>query len=192
MPAAGGADQLNTLIPQLIALLQNTQSETAAPKAPAQADAPAHTDGAASGGSKSDLTSLLTQLIALLEKLLGTGGSSEAGKPGSASLADPAKTEGLVKQLIAQLQPQAQGGSTPGAPTTTPATGSADQPNYTPGMGISGAEINAMIAAANGTGPEIVLSDWAKGTPSYGVPTTSPTAGGQVANLGAQVGNEAA
>lgn len=192
---AGNAGQLNTLIPQLIALLQDSQGETTAPKAPAQtetpaqteAPAPAHADGASSGKPTSELTSLLTQLIALLEKLLGTGGSSEAGKPGSASLSDPAKTEGLVKELLAQLQ----GGPVPSTPTST-TTGSANQPSYTPSMGISGAEINAMIAAVNGTGPDVVLSDWAMGTPSYMVPTTSPTAGGQVANLGSQVGNEAA
>lgn len=209
---AGGTDQLNSLISQLIALLQNTQGESTAPKAPApkapaqnekpaeadksaQSEKPAHTeapasahaDAASSGEATSELTSLLTQLIALLQKLLGTGGSAEAGKPGAGSLADPAKTEGLVKQLLEQLQ----GGSIPSTPNST-APGTANQPYYSPSMGISGAEINAMIAAVNGTGPEVVLSDWAMGTPSYMVPTTSPTAGGQVSNLGSQVGNEAA
>lgn len=189
----GGADQLSTLLPQLISLLQKKEGETTTPKdsPETQAHAPAHADGASADGAKSDLTSLLTQLIALLEKILGTGGSSEAGKPGAASKAD-SKTADLVKELIAQLQPQAQGGSTPDTPTATnPATGTAaKQPDYTPGMGISGAEVNAMIAAANGTGPELTLSDWNKGTPTY--MTASPTAGGQVANLGSQVGNEAA
>ena len=59
-------------------------------------------------------------------------------------------------------------------------------------MGISGAEIMAMLANANGTGPEVIFADY-HNTPSQGVQSTvSPAAGGQVSNLGSQVANEAA
>jgi len=207
---SGGQDSLNTLVPQLISLLQQSQggssvpagaavpSQTPAPSAgssvPAGAAVPSQTPApsAGSGGSapNAELTSLIKQLVSLLQQALGTGGSpASAAVAGSAG--GTAQTATLIKELIAQLQPQGQG-----APAGINAQAQPQAPaapaSYNPGMGIPGSEIDAMLASANGTGPQVNFADYDKAAASFSQSQGSPTAGGQVSNLSSQVGNEAA
>jgi len=188
---SGGQDSLNTLVPQLISLLQQSQGGSSVPAGaavPSQTPAPS----AGSGGSapNAELTSLIKQLVSLLQQALGTGGSpASAAVAGSAG--GTAQTATLIKELIAQLQPQGQG-----APAGINAQAQPQAPaapaSYNPGMGIPGSEIDAMLASANGTGPQVNFADYDKAAASFSQSQGSPTAGGQVSNLSSQVGNEAA
>ena len=132
-PPAGAApatdqSQLTSLLQQLLSDLQG---------------------GANSGGSGSDEASLIQQLIPLLQQQLGgaspAGGKDLAAAPAGGSGNDEAS---LIQQLITMLQ--AQGGQS--GPAAQPG---ATPPSDNPGAGISGAEINAMLAYANGTGPKV-------------------------------------
>lgn len=149
---------------------------------------------------------MLERVLSLLQTGKDPGASqSTAGAPtgstGPTGGADAPAAAGsdvvsLIKQLIPLLQQYSQGGSVaPGAGTGSqqivnkaqaPAT-----PSYDPSMGISPAEIDAMLSHANGTGPAVNYEAWAGGT-APGGPQSSPAGGGQVANLSSQVGNEAA
>ncbi len=194
---SGGQDSLNTLVPKLISLLQQSQGGSSVPagaavpsQTPAPSQAPAPSAGSSGSAPNAELTSLIKQLVSLLQQALGTEGSpASAASAGSAG--GTAQTATLIKELIAQLQPQGQGApaaiSTQAQPQAPAAPAS-----YNPGMGIPGSEIDAMLANANGTGPQVNFADYDKAAASFSQSQGSPTAGGQVSNLGSQVGNEAA
>ena len=126
---------------------------------------------ATTGAPAGDLASLLQQLITLLQGQAGAGSLSPQDQAlvkqllplleakldslGGAASAGPAGTEtGLLQQLITALQPQAAGTDEKAAVSTGAA--------YSPSTGISQAEIEAMLAHSNGTGPEVIYADYDK------------------------------
>jgi hypothetical protein len=106
------------------------------------------------GTGSSAISSLIQQIIPLLQQQLGgtsPGNSKDlAATPSAGSGNDETA---LIQQLIAQLQ--AQGGQ--GGPATQPGT---TPPANNPGAGISPAEINAMLAYSDGTGPAVNFSNY--------------------------------
>ena len=137
-----------------------------------------------SGASGSDMASLIKQLIPLLQQQLSQGGGASGGT----------STASLINQLIPALQGQSGAGAQSAA--ATPSSGGTVQggmpASYNPSMGISGAEINAMLANANGTGPEVNYGAWDKAAANYAQTDGSPNTGGQVSGLNSQVGSGAA
>ena len=136
------------------------------------------------------MTSLISQVISLLQQLLGKSGAG-AGSGSSAANASPS-TVSLMQELIAQLQgtaPATTSAAATPSPSSATAPTAAPIQNNNPGMGISSAEINAMLASANGTGPAVNFSSYDYVPPAT---TVAPTAGGQVSSLASQTqGQEA-
>lgn len=100
--------------------------------------------------------STLTSNGSAQTRLDGKGGGDKAALDAVAVELTPLLTEmntPEAAQLLTQLQALEQGGSP---------TGSVDAVSP-PGAGISGAEIQAMLAAANGAGPSFDIAAWSDG-----------------------------
>ena len=167
-----------------------------------------------SGSVNPTLASMVQKVMTLLERMLslmqtgkdpGASQSTAGVSAGSVDKVGATNTPGsgnsgdlapLIKQLIPMLQQYSQSG---GSSTSNLGAGGQQgvskaqapaTPSYNPSMGISTAEIDAMISHANGTGPAVNYEAWAGGS-APGAQSSS-TSGGQVSKLGSQVGNEAA
>lgn len=178
------------LLEQLLSKLQGGGAGSAAPAAQPGGGAAPPGAGAGSPGGSGTEASLLKQLLPLLQQQLGATAPQSGSGSGSSDLVP------LIKQLITELQGMggSQGGGAAGAAAQTKGPGQTQgpSPNASPSMGISGAEVDAMLARSNGTGPEVQFSDYHTAAPGSAQLQGSLNAGGQVAGLGAQMGGEAA
>lgn len=117
-----------------------------------------------SGGS-ADMATMNNTLLPSLEQTLGQLGASGQGASVEASQ--------ITQVISAMMDSVGAGGATP-AGSTGPATpavalpqGPGTSPSYNPSDGISGAEIDAMLASAGGGGPAFSFTQWDQAAANY-------------------------